>query len=71
MASAGATDSSIDGKVALVEHLGSSTLLHVDTAAGQLIVEGEGNLKIAVGETVGLTIDKAASHLFAPDGRVI
>ena len=32
------------GAVAIVEHLGNSTILYVDTPAGQLIVEGEGNL---------------------------
>ena len=45
--------------------------MYVDTAAGSLIVEGEGNLKIAVGDKVGLTIDHAQSHLFGADGNVI
>ena len=33
------------GAVAIIEHLGNSTILYVDTPAGQLIVEGEGNLE--------------------------
>ena len=32
------------GAVVVVEHLGSATILYVDTQAGRLIVQGEGNL---------------------------
>ena len=32
------------GSVVITEHLGSATILYVDTPAGQLIVQGEGNL---------------------------
>jgi multiple sugar transport system ATP-binding protein len=60
-----------DGRISIVEQLGNSTLLYVDTAAGQLIVEGEGNLDVAPGENVGLTLDTARSHLFGADTRVI
>jgi ABC-type sugar transport system ATPase subunit len=68
---AGSASSHFDGKVSIVEQLGNSTLLYVDTPAGTLIVEGEGNLKVAVGETVGLSLDPAASHLFGSDEKVI
>ncbi|MDO8360440.1 MAG: ABC transporter ATP-binding protein [Devosia sp.] len=67
----GAANSHFDGKVSIVEQLGNSTLLYVDTPAGQLIVEGEGNLKVAVGDTVGLSLDPAASHLFGTDEKAI
>ncbi|HVW93900.1 MAG TPA: ABC transporter ATP-binding protein [Devosia sp.] len=60
-----------DGRISIVEQLGNSTLLYVDTAAGQLIVEGEGNLELAPGENVGLTLDTSRSHLFGADERVI
>ncbi len=62
---------SFDGTVGIVEQLGNSTLLYIETPAGQLIVEGEGNLKVAHGETVSLTLDPSRSHLFGPDGQVI
>ncbi len=39
----------LSGVVAIVEHLGNSTILYVDTPAGQLIVEGEGNLLVKIG----------------------
>ena len=68
---AGVAGSSFDGTISIVEQLGNTTLLYVDTAAGTLIVEGEGNLQIAVGDKVGLTIDPKQSHLFGADGKVI
>jgi ABC-type sugar transport system ATPase subunit len=67
----GAAGSSFDGTVRIVEQLGNSTLLYVDTPAGQLIVEAEGNLQVASGQKVSLTIDEARSHLFGADERVI
>jgi ABC-type sugar transport system ATPase subunit len=60
-----------DGAVAIVEHLGNATLLYVDTAAGQLIVEGEGNLAIKSGERVGLAISESHAHLFGPEGATL
>jgi ABC-type sugar transport system ATPase subunit len=71
LGAAGAAGSSFDGTISIVEQLGNTTLLYVDTAAGTLIVEGEGNLQIAVGDKVGLTIDPKQSHLFGADGKVI
>jgi len=67
----GAAGSSFDGTVSIVEQLGNSTLLYVDTPGGTLIVEGEGNLKVAVGDKVGLTLNPSESHLFGADGKVI
>ncbi|MEO7224135.1 MAG: ABC transporter ATP-binding protein [Devosia sp.] len=71
LGAAGVAGSAFDGTISIVEQLGNSTLMYVDTAAGSLIVEGDGNLKIAVGDKVGLTIDHAQSHLFGADGNVI
>ena len=59
------------GAVAIVEHLGNSTLVYVDTAAGQLIVEGEGNLKVKSGEMVGLRLNGAHAHLFGATGATL
>jgi ABC-type sugar transport system ATPase subunit len=67
----GAAGSSFDGTVSIVEQLGNTTLLYVDTPGGTLVVEGEGNLQVAVGSAVGLTIDPAQAHLFDADSRVI
>jgi ABC-type sugar transport system ATPase subunit len=61
----------LNGVVAIVERLGNSTLLYVDTPAGQVIVEGEGNLEARIGEPVGLTIDEAHAHLFGAAGATL
>jgi multiple sugar transport system ATP-binding protein len=60
-----------DGKVQIVEQLGNTTLVYVDTPAGQLIVEGEGNLTVAPDEAVGVSIDSKSAHLFGADNQVI
>jgi ABC-type sugar transport system ATPase subunit len=67
----GAPDAAFDGTVRIVEQLGNSTLLYVDTPAGQLIVEGEGNLDLDPGETVSVAIATQNAHLFGADDKVI
>ncbi len=71
LGAAGAAGSSFDGTVSIVEQLGNTTLLYVDTAGGTLVVEGDGNLAIDVGNKISLTVDPTKSHLFGTDGRVI
>jgi ABC-type sugar transport system ATPase subunit len=71
LGAAGTGTAAFDGAVRIVEQLGNSTLVYVETAAGSLIVEGEGNLKVAPGEAVGINIDAASAHLFGADERVI
>ncbi|MEO8757010.1 MAG: ABC transporter ATP-binding protein [Devosia sp.] len=68
---AGGAGAAFDGTIGIVEQLGNSTLLYVDTAAGQMIVEAEGNLQVASGEKVGLTIDHTRSHMFGQDAQAI
>jgi multiple sugar transport system ATP-binding protein len=60
-----------DGEVRIVEQLGNSTLVYVDTLAGQLIVEGEGNLQVEPDEKVGVVLDAQHAHLFGSDAQVI
>ena len=62
---------SFNGAVTIVERLGNSTLLYVDTPAGQLIVEGKGNLEVKSGEPVGLKVMESQAHLFGPTGSVL
>ena len=62
---------SFTGAVRIVEHLGNSTLVYVDTPAGQLIVEGEGNLEVKSGEAVGLRLNAAHARLFRSDGATL
>jgi ABC-type sugar transport system ATPase subunit len=62
---------SFNGAVTIVERLGNSTLLYVDTPAGQLIVEGKGNLEVKSGEPVWLKVMESHAHLFGPTGAVL
>jgi multiple sugar transport system ATP-binding protein len=62
---------SLKGAIAIVERLGNSTILYVDTPAGQLIVEGDGNLVVKSGDVVGLVVDAPQAHLFGADGATL
>ena len=61
----------ISGTTTVIEQLGNSTYVYVDTAAGQLIVHGVGNLKISSGAKVGITLDSNAAKMFGADGALI
>jgi ABC-type sugar transport system ATPase subunit len=61
----------LNGVVGIVEHLGNSTLLYVDTPVGQLIVEGKGNIVVRMGEPVGLSLNEAHTHLFGASGATL
>jgi multiple sugar transport system ATP-binding protein len=58
-----------DAEVVLLERLGERTLVYARLSDGQEIVaDDKGDSRLKVGDTVGLSIDGAAAHLFGPDG---
>ncbi|MCB9957904.1 MAG: sn-glycerol-3-phosphate ABC transporter ATP-binding protein UgpC [Rhodospirillaceae bacterium] len=59
------------GRIALVERLGSDTLLHVATQAGHLVVAAGAATKARVGDTIRLGLPADACHVFAADGRAL
>jgi multiple sugar transport system ATP-binding protein len=59
------------GTVAIIEHLGNSTILYVETPVGQLIVEGEGDLGAKSGQTVGLRLNQSHALLFGATGATL
>jgi multiple sugar transport system ATP-binding protein len=59
------------GAISIIEHLGNSTILYVDTPAGQLIVEGEGNLDAKSGQAVGLRLNEGHARLFGEAGTAL
>ncbi len=61
----------ISGTVQLVERLGNLTVVYVDTGAGQLVVEGNGEVVIQVDDIVGLVFDPYRTHMFSDDGRIV
>jgi ABC-type sugar transport system ATPase subunit len=61
----------LKGTVNIVEQLGNSTILYVDTPAGPLVVEGDGALVASSGDNIGLTIESQHAHLFGASGRAV
>ena len=60
------------GRVAVAEHLGSDTFLYVDVAdIGTLTARCPGEMRVAVGDTVGLAPDPQHLHRFDKDGKAI
>ena len=59
-------------KVDVIERLGERTLVYANLGDGSNVVYDEpGDVRLAVGDTVHLTFDGAAAHLFAADGQTI
>ena len=66
------TDGALAGEVTHVERLGGLTLAHVTVAGGTTVVaQIEGSAPVRTGETIRLTIDPGATHLFDGDGRAL
>jgi ABC-type sugar transport system ATPase subunit len=59
------------GAISIIEHLGNSTILYVNTPAGQLIVEGEGNLDAKSGQAIGLRLNEGHARLFGETGAAL
>ncbi len=64
-------NAALAGAIALIEHLGNSTILYVDTPAGQLIVEAAGDLEAKTGQAVGLRLNEGRARLFGPTGATL
>jgi multiple sugar transport system ATP-binding protein len=59
-----------DATATVVERLGDRTLVYARLADGtQLTAQDRGASAILPGETIGLTLDRSALHLFGSDGR--
>ena len=68
---AGSAAAVMDGRISMLEHLGNTTILYVDTAAGSLVVEDVSDSPARIGGAVGLALDPSRIHLFAADGGVL
>ena len=55
----------------MVEHLGHTTMLYVETPAGSVVVEDEGDSPGRSGEPVGLAFAPGRIHLFDREGRAL
>ncbi|TAH13635.1 MAG: sn-glycerol-3-phosphate ABC transporter ATP-binding protein UgpC [Curvibacter sp.] len=65
----GADDTALDAEIMLVEHLGESNLLYLKMDDGQeLIVRGDGNAEVRLGDSVIVRAPSTALYLFKSDG---
>ncbi|HEY4201140.1 MAG TPA: sn-glycerol-3-phosphate ABC transporter ATP-binding protein UgpC [Devosiaceae bacterium] len=59
----------ITGTVRLVERLGDSTIVELETAGeGKVLASIDGDMEIAIGAALALDFNTAKAHLFAKDG---
>ena len=59
------------GRISVVEQLGNTTYVYVDTQSGQMIVEADGGIQIAPGSAVGLQMDPERLHVFDATGAAL
>ena len=59
------------GTVQILERLGNSTIMYVDTKAGQIVVQDDGDSKMQTGQNVGVIFDPAHAHVFAANQQVV
>ncbi|MBX9818952.1 MAG: sn-glycerol-3-phosphate ABC transporter ATP-binding protein UgpC [Burkholderiaceae bacterium] len=65
----GTDDTALDAEITLVEHLGESNLLYLKMDDGQeLIVRGDGNAEVRLGDSVIVRAAPAALYVFRADG---
>jgi multiple sugar transport system ATP-binding protein len=62
---------SLAGTVHILERLGNATIMYVDTAAGQIVVQDGGDVTTHAGENVGVIFDQNRVHVFSGDARVV
>ena len=61
----------VDGRVAVVEYLGNTSYVYVDSVAGPLHVEAGSGVRLEPGETVGLRLDASKVHVFDESGMAL
>jgi ABC-type sugar transport system ATPase subunit len=61
----------LHGTVSIVEQLGNSTVIYIDTEAGQVAAESRGRDQTRSGDRVALVFDRANMHMFDPGGAAV
>jgi multiple sugar transport system ATP-binding protein len=61
----------LDGKVQILERLGNATIMYVDTLAGQIVVQNDGDVPTKAGDAVTVMFDSSQAHLFSADSAVV
>jgi multiple sugar transport system ATP-binding protein len=61
----------LGGTVQILERLGNATIMYVQTDAGQIIVQDDGDVATKPGDNVGVIFDQSRLHLFAGDRAAV
>ena len=64
-------DGQVQGTVGVVEALGNTTFVHVDSALGQINVEADPALRLEAGSAVGLRLNPEKVHVFDASGKAL
>ena len=60
-----------DGKVSVVEQLGNTSYVYLDTPSGPMIAEADQSVRLLPGENVGLALDPARALVFNAAGMAV
>jgi multiple sugar transport system ATP-binding protein len=71
LAAPGDPAAALQGTVQILERLGNSTIMYVDTVAGQIVVEDEGDSTTRTGDNVSVVFDPGRVHVFAANEAVV
>ncbi len=63
----GDPSASLGGTVQILERLGNATIMYVETPAGQIVVQDDGDAPTRPGDNVGVIFDSQRVHLFSSD----
>ena len=55
----------------ILERLGNATIMYVETPAGQIVVQDDGDVTTKAGDNVSVIFDPARVHLFSADQAVV
>jgi multiple sugar transport system ATP-binding protein len=61
---------SLGGTVQILERLGNATIMYVNTDAGQIVVQDDGDVAMKAGDNVSVIFDPARVHVFANNATV-
>jgi ABC-type sugar transport system ATPase subunit len=67
----GDKSAALKGVTTVIEQLGNTTFVYVDSDAGPMIVEADGALNMTPGTNVGIGIDTKRAHVFGEGGGVV
>ena len=55
----------------IIERLGNATIMYVETPAGQIIVQDDGDVATKAGDNVSVIFDATRVHLFSADNAAV